>query len=136
MGNSGLNSQELDRLFIRARATAPEPSEALSAKVMQDALALMPAAKTAPPTPVAARAAAPVHGHLQALSTGWERRFWASLSAGFGGGGAVASLGAVAVIALFLGYSAPAGFAEDLIPAATDAGIEIEPVAIYFLAGG
>ncbi|WP_112312302.1 hypothetical protein [Pseudogemmobacter bohemicus] len=143
MGNAELNGAtltgpDLDRVFIRARAGAPDPSDALMERVMRDALAAMPAALA----PVASQ---PAMGMRRSL-----RQLWSSFSAGFGGSGVVASLGAVTAIALFLGYTAPAGIAggilaEALMPLAGmadtpagdgDDGIEIEPVAIYFLAGG
>lgn len=110
-----METQDLDRLFARARADAPEPSPALVARVLADAEALR------------RRRTAPRFAGLRAL--------WLSLSAGFGGGGVLASLGAVAAVAVFLGYSDPAGLGEDFLTT-TDAGLEIVPVAEYFLSGG
>jgi len=133
-----LTGAELDRVFLRARFSAPEPSDALMARVMQAGIALMPAPSGASPENVAPAGVA---------GPGPFARLWSSLSAGFGGSGVVASLGAVAGIALFLGYSDPDGFSDGfwtssgteaggMTLAEADDGLELEPVAIYFLAGG
>ncbi|MBJ2150572.1 hypothetical protein [Paracoccus sp. IB05] len=129
-----LTGAELDRVFLLARATAPEPPGALMAHVLQAGLAAMPAPSGAP-----LRGAHPAAAGLLA----GIGRIWSSFSAGFGGSAVVASLGAVAALALFLGYSDPAGLSDGFwtgAGAATggegDDGPELEPVAIYFLAGG
>ncbi|MCL4065780.1 hypothetical protein M3484_04270 [Pseudomonas sp. GX19020] len=129
-----LTGAELDRVFLLARATAPEPSGALMAHVLQAGLAAMPAPSGAPSRVLRPAGA----GFLAGIA-----RLWSSFSAGFGGSGVVASLGAVAALALFLGYSDPAGLGDGFLTAAGamtvtegDDGPELEPVAIYFLAGG
>ncbi|VDC31188.1 dihydroorotate dehydrogenase [Pseudogemmobacter humi] len=128
-----METRDLDRLFARARADASEPSAALVSRVLADADAVL-AGRRVPVQPRRRPGAG-----LRAL--------WLSLSAGFGGGGVLASLGAVAAIAVFLGYSDPAGLGTTLgaglggdflitMDATSDAGLEIVPVAEYFLSGG
>lgn len=139
MADKELSMTELDRVFAGARAQPEIASgvppgdasgagyEALFARVMADAQAAMSQGQGAAPAFVPA----PRPRGLARLAG-----LWSGLSAGFGGGGVVASLGAVALAALFLGYSTSQGLGEALLPPPADAGPEIEPVAIYFLAGG
>ncbi|NPD15691.1 hypothetical protein HOY34_10805 [Xinfangfangia sp. D13-10-4-6] len=169
MADNQLSMSELDRVFARLRASEAAPSDALFARVMNDAIAQMPAAAAqteqaaglavdlavrgdlAPASHSGSSAGMPAAPRTAAPRTARSRpgvfvsgppvsglsRLWAALSAGFGGAGVVASLGAVMMAALFLGYTDPAGLGDNFLPAsAAEDGLEIEPVAIYFLAGG
>jgi hypothetical protein len=91
-----MKDDDLDILFAAARAERPEPSEALMARVLADALANQPAPVRAAPAPVIAPAA-PQRGPLAAL---------ADL---FGGFGALAGMGAAAVAGVFIGFVQPDG---------------------------
>lgn len=108
---NGLN--DLDDLFAEARGQGAQPSAALLARVMADADALQPQARSAP------RPSA-------------RRGFWAGLGAVFAGGGMMAGLGTAAAVAgLFLGFVQPAPVA-----ALTDAlGVTTLETAYDFLPG-
>ena len=81
---------DLDALFATARGADVQPTKALMARVMADAVALQP--KPLPLVRAAAR----------------ETGFWAGLSALFGGGGVLAGLGSVAMTGFYLGLVQPA----------------------------
>ncbi len=79
---------ELDDLFLAAKAAAPAPSTALVARVLADAAAAQP--RPAAPSPVP--------------RAGW----FAWLADAFGGRGVVAGLAGTAVVGLVLGFYVPA----------------------------
>lgn len=116
-----MDERDLDQLLGQARANPPAPSEAFMARVTAEALAHQPRV-AAPVAMRPPRAASPRSG------------LW-SLFAGFGGGGVVAGLGAVAVLGLFYGYADPAGLTDEFL---TTSGTELElvPVATLFLTEG
>ena len=114
-----MSETELDRLLARARANPPQPSDALMARVLADALAAQPVA----PAPAVPLPAPP------------RRGFWRALTAGFGGSAVLAGLGGVAMMGLFFGYADPAGLADRLL-ITTDSGLELVPVAELFLSEG
>ena len=87
-----MTEDDLDSLFSAARATAPEPSAALTARVLADAAAAMPAASAFTPAAPPARA-----GLVQRL-----------LGA-FGGAGALAGMATAAVAGLYIGFAQPMG---------------------------
>ncbi|GAB1477938.1 hypothetical protein MASR2M74_04810 [Paracoccaceae bacterium] len=89
---AGMNGMhDLDDLFAEARATGAQPSAALMARVMADAGALQPQART-----IALREAEP-------------RGLWVRIAALFAGGGVMAGMGTAAAVAgLFLGFVQPA----------------------------
>lgn len=105
---------DLDDLFAEARATGAQPSAALLARVMADAGALQPQART-----IAPRVAEP-------------RGLWAWVAALFAGGGAMAGMGtAAAALGLFLGFMQPAPVA-----ALTEAlGVTMPETSYDFLPG-
>lgn len=80
---------DLDALFATARSADVQPSDALMARVMADAVAMQPKA-----VPMV-RAVPP------------ETGFWAGLAALFGGGGVLAGLGSVAMAGFFVGFVQP-----------------------------
>lgn len=81
--------QDLDELFIQMRTNAPQPSDALMARIMADAMDAQPR-RTMRATPPA------------------RMGFWATLSAVFGGAGALAGVGSAAMAGLVLGIAQPA----------------------------
>lgn len=86
---------DLDALFAEARSHAPEPSDALMARVLADALA-------AQPTPAAFAVAVPPP----------PRGLLTRLADLFGGMGALAGVGGAAVAGLFLGFVQPSGLSS------------------------
>jgi hypothetical protein len=83
---------DLDDLFAEARASRSVPSEALTARVLADALAEQP------------RAAGAVF-----VVAGPRMGLWSRLAALFGGAGALAGIGTAAAAGLFIGYVQPSG---------------------------
>lgn len=84
---------DLSDLFAQARERVAQPSDALMARVLKDAIDLQPPAPGLP-----ARSVTP-----PAIPSG----FWATLSDFFGGGGAVAGIGSAAVAGLVIGVWQP-----------------------------
>ena len=126
-----MNDKDLDRLFALGRSADRDPSADLMARILQDAAEYQPrAAQAFTPRPAAAPSLL--------------LRLWRGLTAGIAGGPVLASLGALAIAAVFLGYSATAGMSEGLLAetlmgleaAGSTTGYEIFPVAEYFLSEG
>lgn len=86
---------DLSDLFAQAQGQAAQPSDALMARVLHDAIALQPAPHAAG---LPQRAPAP-----PPMPTG----FWAALTGLFGGGGALAGIGSAAVVGLVIGVLQP-----------------------------
>ena len=85
---------DLDALFAAAQARPAQPSEALMARVMADALALQPASPSfaaPPPAPVG---------------------IWRGVIDFFGGFGALAGMGSAAAAGLFIGFVQPTGLSD------------------------
>lgn len=116
-GPDGAESR-LDSLLALARTQPPDPSAALMARVLAEALALQPQ-----PQPAVPRRAAALP----------RRSPWAALAEAFGGRGVLAGLGAAAVLGLGLGYADPGGLAEQFL---SDGGLEMVPAAELILTGG
>lgn len=112
---------DLDGLLAEASLRPAAPSDALMARILADGLALQP--KPAPAGAVRPGTVAP------------RRGLWARLAEGFGGGGVMAGLGAVAVLGLYVGYTDPGGLSA-LLMQSSDAGLEMVPAAEMFLTGG
>ncbi|OYX19431.1 MAG: hypothetical protein B7Z04_09340 [Rhodobacterales bacterium 32-66-9] len=87
---TAMQDDDLDRLLAAAARTAPQPSEDLMQRVLDDALALQPKAAALRPVGLAPR-------------VGLLARFAAAL----GGAPALAGLGAAAVFGMALGYLSP-----------------------------
>lgn len=85
----------LDDLFAQARAQAPQPDDALMARVLADA-----AEQSAP---VSSPVSSPIH----------QPGFWARLSDALGGWPALGGLAAATVAGVWVGIAPPAGV-EDL----------------------
>lgn len=93
---------ELDDLFVAAQAVPCQPSDALMARVLADAMAEQPRADRS-----VAMAAAPgprQRGPGRKLLGVWQRLVWA-----LGGAGALAGMGTAAVAGLYIGFAQPAG---------------------------
>ncbi|MGA0540924.1 dihydroorotate dehydrogenase [Neotabrizicola sp. VNH66] len=120
MTDRTMTEQDLDRLFAAARTSPPPPSEDFMARVLADALEAQPRA-------LAPGVAVPVRPP--------RRRFWAVLSAGFGGTGVLAGLASVAVLGLFFGYADPTGLTDSLL-SGSSSDLEMVPVASLFLTEG
>lgn len=86
-----LSDDELEGLFRASRADAPDPSEAVMARILADAEAELAARA---PTP-AARPRAPRPG------------VWAALIGGIGGWPALAGMVTAAVAGVWLGFASP-----------------------------
>jgi hypothetical protein len=100
------DDQELDLLFGVARATLPDPSARLMARVLEDAYA-----HQAVPAQV-----------VPAKGSGL-RRAWSAMVASLGGSGVVAGLGSAAVAGLFIGYADPVSadwLSNSLLPVSSD----------------
>ena len=117
-----MRESELDLLLQAAREAPVQPSDALMARVLADALAAQPQ----PAVPSVALPPPPARG------------FWARLSSGFGGAGAFASLLGAAVLGVVVGYANPASLAwltsDYLTTAGT--GLDMVPVDDLFLSEG
>lgn len=100
-----MQDDALDRLFAEAAATPPAPSPALMDRVLTDALALQPAAKTL------ARPRAPRPGLL------------ARLAGLFGGAPGLAAVSAAAFLGIAVGYLNPTTL-DGLASGLTDTGTE------------
>lgn len=87
----------LDTMFEAGRAQAPEPSAALLARVMEDAMAEAEARR--------ARASAPVSRRRRSGRLG----MLGGLVAALGGWPSMAGLATAGVVGIWLGYAAPAG---------------------------
>ncbi len=91
------DGHELDDLFRAARASAPQPSAELTARILADALREQPCPVAAPR----------------------QRRRWGGVLAALGGWQAVTGLTAAAAAGLWIGINPPAavaGIAEGLWP--------------------
>ncbi|MGL5361763.1 MAG: hypothetical protein ACRDBH_02710 [Bosea sp. (in: a-proteobacteria)] len=86
------DNQDLDALLVGLRVSDPQPSSALQARVLADAMAAQPKPSTPPRRTVAA-------------TRGRRLRALADL---FGGGGALAGMGLAAATGLFVGIAQPA----------------------------
>ncbi|PTW50978.1 dihydroorotate dehydrogenase [Rhodovulum kholense] len=96
MTDPRMNDHEIEALFAAARAERAEPSAALMARIMDDAM--IAAAEAAAPRPVAPR---PV-----AAQTG-RRGLLAVLVAAIGGWPALAGVATAGVFGLWIGYAGP-----------------------------
>jgi hypothetical protein len=85
-----MQDDDLDRLLAKAARTALVPSEALTDRVLADAIALQPTEPALRPPPEPARPS-----------------LMARIAAAFGGGPALAGLGTAAVFGVALGYFSP-----------------------------
>jgi hypothetical protein len=85
----------LDDLFAEACVTAVQPSDALMARVLADALDAQPRAMA----PASAARVVPAAG------------LWMRLVGLFGGAGALAGMGTAAVAGLLIGFAQPGGLA-------------------------
>lgn len=92
MKANDMTGPDLDSLFAAAREDLPQPSEALMARILADAVAMLPQT-VALPGATAARTA----------RTGWFD--W--LAAPFGGGGPLAGVGLAMVAGIFIGVAQP-----------------------------
>lgn len=115
---------DLDALLAAAREARPEPSEAIMARVLADAMAHQPRPAVLPVAAQASAAAAVLP-------------FWARLAAVFGGTGAVARMGTAAVAGLAIGLVQPAGLSRlgDAMLGAPLETVELIPDVGAFLAG-
>lgn len=126
-----MNDKETDRLFALGRSADRDPSADLMARVLQ-------AAQENQPHRPQAGTAAPLRRRPVLL------QFWRSLTAGIAGGPVLASLGALAIAGVFLGYSASAGMSEGLLAEtlltlefdSDTTGYEFFPVVELFLSEG
>ena len=89
---SELTDSELDRLLANAAASGPEPSEALLARVMADADAVL-----------AERGAGAGLAPVGAVPRGWLRSFADAI----GGWPAIAGLATATVAGIWIGYAQP-----------------------------
>lgn len=93
-----MTDSDLDDLFAAARDAGPMPGDALSARVLADADAVM-----------ATRLVAPV---VRVIGPDIGPGFWASLAGIFGGSGAVAGMLTATVAGFYIGFAQPMdGFA-------------------------
>lgn len=105
-----MTDTDLDDLFAAARDAGPVPGDALSARVLADADAVM-----------AARVVVPV-ARASGLAAGLG--FWATLSGIFGGSGAVAGMLTATVAGFYIGFAQPIdGFA---VSALAGSAVDIE----------
>lgn len=106
---------ELDDLWIAAKSRRMEPSEALMARVLADALAAQPRPVVFVP----------------------QRSWLAGLADLFGGFGALAGVGGAAVAGVVLGFVQPAPVTEfaDAVLGAQVATVELMPDAASLLGG-
>ncbi|MFE3837118.1 hypothetical protein [Pseudogemmobacter sonorensis] len=99
-----------------------------------------------PPGPVPGRAGGPVRpvpvpvsARAPSARPASAGGVWAMLTAGFGGSGVLAGLGAVALLGVFIGYADPSGVAAqflDLSGEGLEGGLELLPAAEIFLSEG
>ncbi len=112
---------DLDDLLALARSRPMEPSDALMARVLADALAEQPRAVAA-----------------QTVPFGVPRRGWLSLVAEvFGGFGGLAGVGGAAVAGLVLGFVQPAPVTEfaDAVLGVQAASVDLMPGTDALMAG-
>lgn len=86
-----MTEDDLDALFAIAKSSTPQPSSVLTQRVLADADAEMELyVKDAAPSRMPVRAG-----------------FWATLSAAFGGGGALAGMVTATVAGFYIGFAQP-----------------------------
>ncbi|TCP21411.1 dihydroorotate dehydrogenase [Rhodovulum adriaticum] len=94
-----MTDAELDSLFEAARVSAPDPSAALLARIMDDAMAQAGARAVPDPAPAPQRRPG---GSVR-------RRLLACVLAGLGGWPSMAGLATAGVVGIWIGYADPVG---------------------------
>lgn len=97
------DDDDLEQLFRHMRGDAPEPSNALLARVMHDALDAQPSPEALPLAPV-----------RPAVQSAPDTPFWRQLIDQLGGWPALAGLASVACLGVWIGVSPPAELSTNL----------------------
>jgi hypothetical protein len=114
----------IERLLAEMRADPPEPSAALLARVMDDAMA----AAEATAMPIAAPVAAPVAAPRRAVRSGRGASVWSRAAIALGGWGSVGGMLTATVAGLWIGFSGAA--ASDTLSAVWPRAAELGSVEL------